>query len=77
MKVNSRKVANLPEPDTSGPEFLRIPQVTARFGLSRSHIFQRIADRTFESVHVKAPGAKKGVRLIRTDSVRGYLNSFK
>lgn len=58
------------------PEWIRIPQVTLLFGLSRSHVFAKIADRTLESVHVKRPGAEKGIRLVKIESIRRYLESF-
>jgi hypothetical protein len=59
------------------PEYLRIPQVTAVYGLSRTHIFAKIADRTLESIHVKHPGAARGIRLVKTASIRRYLESFE
>ena len=61
----------------SGPEFSRIQQITANYGLSRSHIFNKLHDGTFESILVKHPGAKRGIRLVKVDSIRRYLSSFE
>jgi hypothetical protein len=41
-----------------------------------SEAFRRI-DGTLESILVKHPNAKRGIRLIKTDSIRRYLASFK
>ena len=61
----------------TGPEFFRIQQITANYGLSRSHIFNKLNDGTFDSILVKQPGAKRGIRLVKVDSIRRYLNSFE
>jgi hypothetical protein len=61
----------------SGPEYLRINAVTENYGLSRSHVFTKIFDGTFESILVKHPGAKRGIRLVKTDSIRRYLATFE
>lgn len=62
---------------SSGPEYLRINRVTENYGLSRSHVFTKIGDGTLVSILVKHPGAKRGIRLVKTDSVRRYLSSFE
>jgi hypothetical protein len=74
MKSNPKQTAVLPE--LTGPEYIRVPQVTSMFGISRSHLFILIGNGTVESIHMKRPGAQKGVRLIKVASVREYLNSF-
>jgi hypothetical protein len=48
----------------------------AALRLSRSHIWLRIQDNTLESIHIKAPNATRGVRLVSVASLRKYLNSF-
>jgi hypothetical protein len=64
--------------DSTGlsPEWMRISHIPMFCGLSRSHIWLKITDRTLESIHVKAPGATRGVRLVSVASLRKYLNSF-
>jgi hypothetical protein len=62
---------------STGPEWFRIPRVVELFGISRSTIFLKIADGGFESVLIKQPGAKRGVRLISAASVRRFIESFK
>ena len=61
----------------SGPVWLRINAVTENYGLSRSHVFTKIGDGGFESILVKHPGAKRGIRLVKVDSIRRYLASFE
>jgi hypothetical protein len=58
------------------PEWLRIARIPAIYGLSRSHIWLKIQDGTLQSIHVRAPGATRGVRLVKVSSVKEYLNSF-
>jgi hypothetical protein len=58
------------------PYWLRIAMASHRFGLSRSHLFKLIAEGKVESKHVKHPGAKRGIRIISTSSLKKYVNSF-
>jgi hypothetical protein len=58
------------------PEWIRIRDIVSRFGLSRTHIFKRVADDTFVSKMIVEPGAKRGSRLISVKSVRAYLAQF-
>jgi hypothetical protein len=55
---------------------MRISHIPSFCGLSRSHIWLKIHDHTLESIHVKAPGATRGVRLVSIASLRKYLTSF-
>jgi hypothetical protein len=59
------------------PEYLRIPAACRFSGLSRSHLWAAMADGQLKYVHVKQPGASKGVRLIKFDSLMAYLQSFE
>ena len=77
MKKVLPNVQRIGDHAVSSPEYQRIPAIIANFGISRSHIFTLIADGTLESIHLKRPNATRGVRLIKTDSVRRYLASFE
>ena len=58
------------------PEYLRIARIPPIYGLSRSHVWLRIQDGTLESIHVKAPGAVRGVRLVSVASLKNYSATF-
>jgi len=58
------------------PEWLRVNDAVMAFGLSRPHLFRAIVQNLVKSVHIKNPGAKKGIRLIETQSLRDYINTF-
>ena len=58
------------------PEWLRVKDAVMIFGLSRAHLFRAIVQDRVKSVHIKNPGAKKGIRLIETQSLRDYINTF-
>lgn len=66
----------MPLPKDVLPEWAGVGDVTRLFGLSRPRIFRLIALDQIESVHVKDPGKKKGIRLIRLESVRAYIRGF-
>ena len=58
-------------------EWLRVNDTVKAFGLSRPFLFQLIATDRIRSVHIKRPGAEKGIRLISVQSVRDYIGSFE
>jgi hypothetical protein len=58
------------------PEWLRVNDAVVVFGLSRPHLFRAILLDKVKSVHVKRPGAKKGIRLIEVKSLRDYIRTF-
>jgi predicted DNA-binding transcriptional regulator AlpA len=55
-------------------EFLRLPDVTRRYGLKRGHVYSLIADGLIKSVCLRRPGCKTGVRLVHVASLREYLH---
>ena len=57
-------------------EWLRINATVQAFGLSRP-LFKLIALDKIRSVHIKQPGASKGIRLINAQSMRDYIGSFE
>ena len=64
------------EAATLNPEYIRVSRIPFIYGISRTHIFARIADGTLQSVHVKSPGATRGFRLVKVESLRNYIGSF-
>jgi hypothetical protein len=78
MKSNNRYpcVHGLKAAGAVQPEWLRVNDAVMMFGLSRPHLFRAIVQDRVKSVHIKNPGAKKGIRLIETQSLRNYINTF-
>jgi hypothetical protein len=66
----------MPLPKDALPEWGGVGDVTRLFGLSRPRIFKLIALEQIESIHLKEPGKKKGIRLIRLESIRNYIRGF-
>jgi hypothetical protein len=58
-------------------EWLRINATVQACGLSRPALFKLIALDQIRSVHIKQPGASKGIRLINAQSMRDYIASFE
>jgi hypothetical protein len=58
------------------PEWLRLPAASRISGLSRTQLFAAIAGGQLKSVHLKRPGAAKGIRLVHFDSLISYIESF-
>jgi hypothetical protein len=58
-------------------EWYRINACIQAFGLSRPALFKLIALNKIKSVHIRQPGAKKGIRLIEAASMREYIASFE
>jgi hypothetical protein len=81
--VNSRHLQSLAAFQTietiqgMRPEWLRIPAGTRVSGLSRTQLFNAIAQGYIRSVHIKRPGAEKGIRLVNFQSLMDYITSFE
>jgi hypothetical protein len=58
------------------PKWLRTAAVSSRYGFSRTFIFKRLNDGSFESKMVVEPGARRGIRLINVASIVRYLARF-
>ncbi|MES2308831.1 MAG: hypothetical protein V4507_08230 [Verrucomicrobiota bacterium] len=59
----------------AGAEFLRIPDVEKLFGVKRGLLYHWISSGTIRSINVRKRGAKTGLRLIDTQSLRAFLLS--
>ena len=56
------------------PEWLRLPDATRIFGLSRSTLYELIADNRIRSTALKKRGSTRGIRIISYDSLAAFLN---
>jgi hypothetical protein len=56
---------------------MRIHVAAHRTGLSRTRLFQLIAQNEIKSKYITVPGNKRGFRLIETQSLLDYINSFE
>ena len=56
-------------------EFARIPDITLKFGIGRSTIYQCLNEGLIKSKYVRTRGSKHGLRLIDLNSVRAMLAS--
>lgn len=65
-----------PQTTNLSPEWERIPDITRRFGLKRSKLYELIQFRLIKSVSLCRRGNIRGIRLVSTDSVRTYLESL-
>ena len=61
-------VDNLPK-----PEFLRVKQVEARYGIRRGTLYHMLQDGLIKGVSLRVRGTKQGCRLISTDSIDAYI----
>ena len=55
------------------PVWLRVSDAAFRFGISRTRLFQLIAEGAIESRYLIQPGKKRGIRLIREASLKAYV----
>ena len=60
--------------DRFQPEWLRIDAVVKLFGISRSKIYELIADKRVKSFSLRDRGAIKGIRLVSYDSLCRFLD---
>jgi hypothetical protein len=58
------------------PFYLRVQMAAHRTGLSRTRLFQLIAEGKINSKYITKTGNKRGFRLIETASLLDYINSF-
>jgi hypothetical protein len=56
------------------PEFGSIGTTNALFGLSKSEIYDLIKNKKIEAKQFFKPGSKRGIYIVRLDSVRAYMN---
>ena len=66
--IVANEATGLPE-----PEFMRVEGTSQKFGPSRGWFYKGIREGWFESVLLRQPGAKNGIRLLHVASVRAYL----
>jgi len=57
------------------PEWIRIPQATAFFGVGRSKLYELIGAGKIKSTSLRERGQKRGTRIISYDSLANYIES--
>ena len=57
------------------PEWLRVQQVPAIFGIGRSKLYELLAEGQIKSVSLRKRGQVSGTRLISYDSLAEYIES--
>ncbi|MDA7608139.1 helix-turn-helix domain-containing protein [bacterium] len=60
---------------TVSPEWLRVEQVQALYGLSRSKVFELIREGQVTSASLSSPGKSRGVRLISRESLDELISA--
>jgi excisionase family DNA binding protein len=77
MKLNleSAKQIGQTSEKTAKPEWLRIPEATKLFGISRSKLYELIAAGYIRSTSLRKRGQIKGTRLIDYDSLCRFLET--
>jgi hypothetical protein len=67
--VEPGKVGNQP------PEFIRPADARKLFGLSRTYCYLLIGTGKIQTVSLRRPGAKTGIRLIHFQSLKDFLTA--
>ena len=60
---------------TVSPQWLRVEQVQALYGLSRSKVFELIREGQVVAASVSSPGKSRGVRLISRESLDELISA--
>ena len=60
---------------TFSPEWLRVEQVRALYGLSRSKVFELIREGQVVAASLSSPGKSRGVRLISRKSLDELISA--
>jgi hypothetical protein len=60
---------------TVSPQWLRVAQVQALYGLSRSKVFELIREDQVTASSVSSPGKSRGVRLISRKSLDELISA--
>jgi hypothetical protein len=79
MNINSLRNTKLGEWQNASdlkPVWIRLPQVTTCYGISRSKAYQLANTGKVESVSLREEGQTKGTKLFNVESLEAYINSF-
>ncbi|MDA7493276.1 helix-turn-helix domain-containing protein [Akkermansiaceae bacterium] len=60
---------------TGSPQWLRVEQVQALYGLSRSKVFELIREGQVTAASLSSPGKSRGVRLISRESLDELISA--
>lgn len=62
-------------PRVTTPEWLRIPEATRLTSLSRSTLYELIAERKIRSSSLRRRGKRRGVRLVHRESLLAFIEA--
>jgi predicted DNA-binding transcriptional regulator AlpA len=74
LSSHTEMLAECP-PIKQRPEWIRIEAAVRLFGISRSKIYELIADRKIKSFCLRERNKIKGIRLISFDSLSEFLDA--
>jgi len=57
------------------PEYIRVEEVKARFGFSRSFAYDLMSAGLIKSKVLRRPGNIRGARLLSVESIRSYIEA--
>jgi len=76
--AETHRAKSKPQPETSSgerPEWLRVDKAASLYGLSRSLLYELIADGSIKSANIRRRNALKGRRLVNADSLAAFVES--
>lgn len=69
------KASDKNDTSTVSPQWLRVEQVQALYGLSRSKVFELIREGQVTAASLLSPGKSRGVRLISRESLDELISA--
>ena len=69
------KASDKNDTSTGSPQWLRVEQVQALYGLSRSKVFELIREGQVIAASLSSPGKSRGVRLISRESLDELISA--
>ncbi|MBT6168392.1 MAG: helix-turn-helix domain-containing protein [Verrucomicrobia bacterium] len=69
------KASDKNDTSTISPQWLRVEQVQALYGLSRSKVFELIREGQVVAASLSSPGKSRGVRLISRESLDELISA--
>ena len=72
---NMKSLESIVSKSTGSPEWLRVEQVQALYGLSRSKVFELVREDQVTAASLLSPGKSRGVRLISRESLDELISA--
>lgn len=67
---------NIGKSELLRPQWLRIPDACAVSGIGRSLLYRHLASGRIKSVCLRDRNKERGIRLVNTDSLFAFIESF-